>query len=89
MSKRTPIKVIQFPPGETEPLYVAARDVPKVIVGLSKSTLANWRCSKKGPPFHMVQGTPYYSWQELKNFFSQGRVETVTDNSRELDQEET
>ena len=76
MNKNTAIQVIQFPPGEIEPLFVAARDVPKLIVGLSVKTLANWRSAKKGPAYHMVQGSPYYSWQELKEFFSVGRVET-------------
>ena len=71
------IKVIQFPPGEIEPLFVAARDVPKVILGVSKSTLANWRCLKVGPAFHQINGVPYYNWQELKEYFSAGRVETT------------
>ena len=78
MAKKPEIRVIQFPPGEIEPLFVAARDVPKVIIGVSLKTLANWRCEKKGPCFHMVNGVPYYSWQELKVFFSAGRVETFS-----------
>ena len=71
------IKVIEFPPGEIEPLFVRASDIGKVIVGLSAKTLANWRCQKVYLPFHMVNGSPYYEWQELKAFFSQGRVETT------------
>ena len=74
------IKVIQFPPGEIEPLFVAARDVPKLIIGLSGKTLANWRSQKIGPPYYMVNGTPYHNWQELKEFFSTGRVETFNRN---------
>ena len=70
------IKVIRFTEGQPEPLFVASRDVPKVIIGVSKSTLSNWRCAKKGPAYHMVQGVPYYNWQELKEYFSTGRVET-------------
>ena len=79
MVRQSEIRVIQFPPGEIEPLFVAARDVPKLIVGLSGKTLANWRSEKKGPAYHMVQGSPYYSWQELKGFFSTGRVETFNE----------
>lgn len=82
---KVPLKifhVVEFPPGEIEPLFVAARDVPKVIIGISKSTLGNWRCAKKGPAYHMVNGTPYYNWQELKDYFSTGRVETF--NGRDL-----
>ena len=87
MAKQLEIKVVQFPPGEVEPLFVAARDVPRVIIGLSKSTLGNWRCLKKGPPFHMVGGVPYYSWSELKEFFSQGRVETISNTERPTEAE--
>ncbi len=76
MPKQLEIRVIEFPPGEIEPLFVVARDVPKVIIGVSKSTLANWRCQKVGPPYHMINGVPYYNWQELKEYFSTGRVET-------------
>jgi len=74
--KLAPPKILNIPPGEVEPLYVAARDVPKVIIGVSKSTLANWRCLRRGPAFHVVAGSVYYSWNELKSFFSAGRVET-------------
>ena len=77
MAKQSKIQVIEFPPGEIEPLFVAARDVPKLIVGVSQKTLANWRYQKVGPSFHLVQGSVYYSWQELKEFFSTGRVETL------------
>ena len=70
------IRVIEFPAGQPEPLFVAARHVPKVIVGVSKSTLANWRSLKVGPPFHLVSGSVYYSWLELKEYFGRGRVET-------------
>jgi len=70
------VKIIRFPPGEIEPLFVAARDVPKVIIGLSAKTLANWRSQKVGPAYQMVNGSPYYRWVELKEYFSTGRVET-------------
>ena len=54
------IRAVQFPPGEIEPLFVAARDVPKLIIGLSTKTLANWRSQKIGPPYHSVNGVVYY-----------------------------
>ncbi len=78
-SKNKEIQIIQFPPGEIEPLFIAARDVPKVIIGLSPKTLANWRSQKVGPPFHLVQGSVYYSWPVLKDFFSGGLVQTSGD----------
>lgn len=89
MTRKTKIGVVHFAPGEIEPLFVAAREVPKVIVGISIKTLSNWRCQKRGPPWHMVQGSPYYNWAELKLFFSQGRVETLSDPERVLEEVET
>ena len=74
--KQQDVRVIEPPPGEVEPLFVAARNVPKLIIGLSAKTLSNWRSEKKGPAFHMVNGVPYYEWNELKGHFSTGRVET-------------
>ena len=80
MNRESKIQVVQFQPGVIEPLFIAARDVPKVIIGVSAKTLSNWRSEKKGPAYHMVQGSPYYNWQELKEFFSSGRVETFDEN---------
>ena len=78
-AKNKEIQIIHFPPGEIEPLFIAARDVPKVIIGVSSKTLANWRSQKVGPPFHLVQGSVYYSWAVLKDFFSGGLVQTSGD----------
>ena len=75
-SKIKNITVVEFPPGQIEPLFVAARDVPKVIIGVSKSTLSNWRSLRRGPAFTVVQGSVYYPWQELKEFFGGGKVQT-------------
>ena len=77
MAKKSKIQVIEFPPGEIEPLFIAARSVPSVIVGVSIKTLSNWRSQRLGPNFQIVNGSVYYSWQELKDFFSTGRVETT------------
>lgn len=71
------IMVVEFPPGEAKPLFVAGRSVHKVIIGLSNSTLQNWRWERKGPPFTMVNGVPYYSFKDLEEYFSTGRVETL------------
>ena len=45
----TEIRVVHFPPGEFEPLFVSAKDIGKVVLGVSNKTLANWRSEKKGP----------------------------------------
>ena len=81
------IRIVEFPPGGIDPLFVAARDVPKLVIGLSSKTLSNWRCQKIGPPYHMVQGTPYYAWNELKRFFSSGRVETLNNSEKRVPNE--
>jgi len=86
-AKNKEIRIIQFPPGEIEPLFIAARGMPKVIIGVSPKTWANWRSKKIGPPFHVIGGSVYYEFQVLKEYFSQGRVETLEDpkQQREAD----
>lgn len=84
MSKKAPVQVVQFPPGETEPLFVRGSDIGKVVVGLTPKTMANWRSQKVGPPFSMINGNAYYSWQELKKFFGRGRVETIDSLERTI-----
>ena len=71
------IHVVQFPPGEIEPLFVKASNIGKVIVGLSPKTLANHRSLGIGPEYHSISGSIYYSWEELKQYFGQNRVETL------------
>ena len=70
------IKVIQFPPGEIEPLSVAARAVPKVVIGTTAKTMANWRSLGIGPEYHVIGGSVYYEFKVLKEFFSGGLVKT-------------
>lgn len=88
MAKQSVIKVIQFPPGETEPLFIAARAAPRMVEGVSLKTFANWRSQKKGPPFNLVDGSPYYPWREFKNHFNRGRVQTSNEPERTLKQED-
>lgn len=70
------IKVVEFPPGEIEPLFIAARSVPSVIVGVSIKTLANWRSMRTGPNYHIKNGSVYYGWNDLKEYFSGGKILT-------------
>ena len=71
--KKTPppteIHVIEFPEGEFKPLFVAGRDIGKVVVGLSAKTMANWRAARVGPEFCMCNGTPYYRLSILEEYF--------------------
>jgi len=76
MKKDKTIRLIQFPPGEIEPLCIAARAAPNRAEGVSAKTFANWRSQKKGPPYMVIDGSVYYPWKEFKAYFSQGRVRT-------------
>ena len=73
------IQIIQFEAGECRPCFVASKDIEKVVVGYSKKTAANDRSRKRGPPFYMVGGTPYYLVSELIEHFTRNRVETIND----------
>ncbi len=71
------IKVVQFPPGEIEPLFIRASDVGRVIIGLSPKTLSNHRSLGIGVEYHVVAGSVFYEFKVLKEYFSTGRVETL------------
>ena len=67
----------QFRPGELKPLFVKAADIGKVIVGLSPKTMANWRSQGIGPRYHLVNGSVYYGFGEIEEFFGQNLIETT------------
>lgn len=71
------IHVIEMPNGEFQPLYVAAHQIDKVIIGISKSTWANWRCLKIGPRFYRVRNRIYYKISELEEYFERNPIRTV------------
>jgi hypothetical protein len=72
-------QLIQFGPEETKPLLVKATDIDRVVVGLSPKTLANWRSQGVGPKYFVVNGSIYYSFRELTNYFTKNPVETFND----------
>ena len=74
--------LIELPDGEMEPLVIAARAAPRMAIGVSGKTFANWRSQKKGPPFVMIDGVPYYPWEKFKDHFSQGLVKTFNRGRR-------
>lgn len=77
MAKRPiELKIVDFPAGEPKPLFVAARHIGKVIVGLSPKTAANWRFQKIGPRYSVVNGSVYYAWADLEDCFSANQVTT-------------
>jgi hypothetical protein len=76
------VQCIQGETGIGLPLFVASKDVEKVILGFSPKTAANLRSQKKGPPYSMVGGTPYYKLDDLVDYFGGNRVETFNSECR-------
>ena len=72
-------KIIQFGPEEVKPLFVKATDIDRIIVGLSPKTLANWRSQGVGPNYFLANGSVYYAFAELENYFTKIPVETFND----------
>ena len=72
-------QIIQFGPEELQPLFVKATDIDRIVVGLSPKTLANWRSQRVGPKYFLVNGSVYYSFGEIANYFTKNQVETNED----------
>ena len=73
-------KIIEFLPGETQPIVVAGKNVEKIIDGYTSKTAANDRSGKRGCRYFMRNGRPYYLVQDLIDHFTQNPVETTQDN---------
>jgi|ETNmetMinimDraft_12_1059888.scaffolds.fasta_scaffold72412_2 hypothetical protein len=78
--EKTELKKIPSPKDNVSPLFVAAKDVERIIIGFNKKTAANWRSMKKGPRYHMVSGTPYYKVSDLVDYFGKNPVETFNND---------
>ena len=76
----TEIHVVEFQPGEFRPLFVAAKDVGKVVIGWSRKSAANARSLKIGPRFYTVRGMPFYRISDLEDHFGKNPVETFNEN---------
>ena len=72
--------IIEVPVGEFQPLYVAARYIDKVIIGIARQTWANWRYLKIGPRYYKVNGAVYYKISELEEYFGRHPVQTFDIN---------
>ena len=59
-----------------KPLFVAASNIEKVIIGKSKQTWANWRSQKIGPKYYKINGSVYYKISDLEEYFSQYPIQT-------------
>ena len=72
-------QIIQFGPEEIKQMFVKATDIDRIVVGLSPKTLANWRSQGVGPKYFLSNGSVYYSFSELINYFTKNPVETLND----------
>ena len=73
--RKNEVRVID--PNEPTPIFIAARAIGKAVVGLSPKTLANWRSYGRGPKYYLKNGSVYYKFEDLENFF--GVYPVVTD----------
>ena len=73
----TEIHVVELPKGEFRPLFVAAKDVEKVVIGWNKKSAANARSLKRGPRFYVVRGMPFYKISDLEAYFGGNPVQTT------------
>lgn len=80
------VTIIGFSEGQSEPLFVAAKAIGRVVIGLSTSTAANWRALGIGPNFHVIGGRVYYEYRVLKDFFGRNKVMTTGDLERPKDE---
>lgn len=44
------------------------------IFGISEATLANWRCSKKGPNFYKIGGLVKYNIEEFEQWILEHQI---------------
>ena len=66
-------------------LFVAARAIDKVVIGLSSKTLANWRSYGIGPKYYVNNGSVYYRLKDLENFFGENPVETDNEEGKSME----
>ncbi len=69
--------VIEMPDGEFHPLYVRAPANEKIIIGVSKQTMANWRSLKIGPRYFKVNNSVYYKISDLEEYFGRHPIKTI------------
>ena len=71
------IHVIEIPMGQFQPLYVAARAIENVIIGISQKTWANWRYLKIGPRYYKANKRIYYKISDLEEYFGKNPILTT------------
>ena len=60
---------------ELEPLLVAEKAMPKIVVGTTAKTWSNWFHAGIGPRPFILHGRRYYKYREILKFFESGGQE--------------
>jgi len=60
---------------EPEPLLVAEKAMPKIVVGTTAKTWSNWFHAGIGPRPYILHGRRYYRYREILKFFKSGGQE--------------
>jgi hypothetical protein len=81
--RKNEVRVIY--PNEPTPIFIAARAIGKAVVGLSPKTLANWRSYGRGPKYYLKNGSVYYKFEDLENFFGENPVETDEEKGKSME----
>lgn len=74
------VRIIEFKPGEFRPLFVAAKNIEKVVIGLKPRTLRNWRSLGKGPRWYKDGGVYYYSVDGIIEHITKDGGQTADDH---------
>lgn len=45
------------------------------FLGLSRQSLANWRCQRRGPVYHKIGGRIIYRAEDLEQFLHANRID--------------
>ena len=73
-------RVVDLSNAEIKPIFVAASEIEKIVLGKSKKTWANWRSAGKGPRFYVYQGSVYYRLSDIEEAIGENPVEAFSNN---------
>ena len=73
------VRVANFAKGEFRPLFVASRDIGRVVIGLTAKTMANLRARRAGPPYSIVGNRPYYRLSDIEDWITRNQIQTSND----------
>ena len=78
MAKPPEIHILEIAGGEPRPLFIKSSHVERVILGGgSAGHLANLRSKGSGPRHFILNGSVYYTPEDLEKYYGQNPVETT------------